>query len=90
MARVLSTSPLCKTLLSQSRRGFAAAAETMRRSSKAEDKAAVAQLLAGKRVVGADSVSWVPDPVTGYYRPANGVVEVDAAELRAMLLRPKN
>ncbi|KAJ3696393.1 hypothetical protein LUZ61_000098 [Rhynchospora tenuis] len=92
MARAVSTSTLSKTLLSDGisflaqRRGFAAAAEAVRRSPAAEDKAAaVAQLLAGKR----DPDPWVPDPVTGYYRPSNRVVEVDAAELRAMLLRPK-
>lgn len=34
-----------------------------------------------------DSVSWVPDPVTGYYRPANRAQEIDVAELRAMLLK---
>jgi Late embryogenesis abundant protein len=73
------------------RRGFAAAAEEVRRGAKAEDKAAVAQLLAEKRVAAADPDPWVPDPVTGYYRPAKGAMELDAAELRAMLLsvRPK-
>ncbi|GAB4841117.1 hypothetical protein Ancab_021860 [Ancistrocladus abbreviatus] len=34
----------------------------------------------------ADS-SWVPDPITGYYRPANRRDEVDVAELRAMFLK---
>ncbi|KAI4378934.1 hypothetical protein MLD38_016351 [Melastoma candidum] len=33
--------------------------------------------------------SWAPDPVTGYYRPADRDVEIDPAELRAMLLKPK-
>jgi Late embryogenesis abundant protein len=61
----------------------------VRRGTKADDKAAVAQLLAAKRVAAADPDPWVPDPVTGYYRPANGAVELDAAEFRAMLLRPK-
>ncbi|KAJ3691811.1 hypothetical protein LUZ61_020975 [Rhynchospora tenuis] len=98
MARALSTFSPFKSLLSDGisvficRRGFAAAAEAVRRSPKADDKAAaVAQLLAGKRRVAgaADPDPWVPDPVTGYYRPSNRVVEVDAAELRAMLLRPK-
>lgn len=32
--------------------------------------------------------SWVPDPVTGYYRPANENGGIDPAELRAMLLKP--
>ncbi|XP_058077205.1 late embryogenesis abundant protein Lea5-like [Magnolia sinica] len=35
------------------------------------------------------SSSWVPDPVTGYYRPGNRVVEVDAADLRELLLNQK-
>ncbi|KAL3827813.1 hypothetical protein ACJIZ3_016615 [Penstemon smallii] len=32
---------------------------------------------------------WVPDPVTGYYRPENHSKEIDAAELREMLLKNK-
>ncbi|KAK4487308.1 hypothetical protein RD792_006084 [Penstemon davidsonii] len=32
---------------------------------------------------------WVPDPVTGYYRPENQVKEIDAAELREMLIKNK-
>ncbi|KAG6484214.1 late embryogenesis abundant protein Lea5-like [Zingiber officinale] len=32
------------------------------------------------------SNSWVPDPETGYYRPSDIGRQVDAAELRAMLL----
>uniref|UniRef100_A0A6N2MY42 Late embryogenesis abundant protein Lea5 n=1 Tax=Salix viminalis TaxID=40686 RepID=A0A6N2MY42_SALVM len=30
--------------------------------------------------------TWAPDPVTGYYRPANHAAEIDPAELREMLL----
>lgn len=30
--------------------------------------------------------AWLPNPVTGYYRPAGSPREVDAAELRAKLL----
>jgi hypothetical protein len=33
-----------------------------------------------------EKTAWVPDPATGYYRPAGGAKEVDAAELRAKLL----
>ena len=32
------------------------------------------------------SSAWAPDPVTGYYRPENCGAEIDAAELREMLL----
>lgn len=67
-------------------RGFAAATEAVRRSLKAEKAEAATKLLAAKR---ADPNAWVPDPVTGYYRPANRAVEVDAAELRAALLGTK-
>ncbi len=35
-----------------------------------------------------DKVSWVPDPVTGYYKPEN-IKEIDVAELRATLLGKK-
>lgn len=33
--------------------------------------------------------SWVPDPVTGYYRPEKGSDEIDVAELREVLLKHK-
>lgn len=33
--------------------------------------------------------AWAPDPVTGYYRPQSSAVEIDPAELRAMLLNQK-
>eukprot|EP00262_Sarcandra_glabra_P015274 TRINITY_DN466_c1_g1_i2.p1 TRINITY_DN466_c1_g1~~TRINITY_DN466_c1_g1_i2.p1 ORF type:complete len:117 (-),score=11.51 TRINITY_DN466_c1_g1_i2:81-383(-) len=33
--------------------------------------------------------SWVPDPVTGYYRPANRTGEIDVAALRDSLLTRK-
>ncbi|XP_074569051.1 late embryogenesis abundant protein Lea5-like [Curcuma longa] len=35
------------------------------------------------------SNSWMPDPVTGNYRPSDIGAQVDAAELRAMLLSSK-
>ncbi|GMN37968.1 hypothetical protein TIFTF001_007262 [Ficus carica] len=42
----------------------------------------------GKEIAGiSEKVSWVPDPVTGYYRPESGVQEIDVAELRAALLK---
>lgn len=30
--------------------------------------------------------AWAPDPITGFYRPANCAPEIDPAELREMLL----
>ncbi|XP_022934354.1 protein SENESCENCE-ASSOCIATED GENE 21, mitochondrial-like [Cucurbita moschata] len=36
-----------------------------------------------------EKVAWVPDPVTGYYRPENYSDEIDAVDLRAMMLQPR-
>ncbi|KAI3900952.1 hypothetical protein MKW92_018468 [Papaver armeniacum] len=33
--------------------------------------------------------SWVPDPVTGYYRPENHADDIDVAALRETLLNQK-
>ncbi|KAK7363566.1 hypothetical protein VNO77_05713 [Canavalia gladiata] len=33
--------------------------------------------------------AWAPDPVTGYYRPINHTPEIDAVDLRQMLLNHK-
>jgi len=38
--------------------------------------------------VSAYKVSWVPGPVTGYYKPEN-IKDIDAADLRAKLLPKK-
>jgi hypothetical protein len=56
---------------------------------RADEKMAVAKRVMGKKEVNtaAEKTAWVPDPATGYYRPAGGASkEVDAAELRAKLL----
>ncbi|KAK9161599.1 hypothetical protein Syun_007940 [Stephania yunnanensis] len=36
-----------------------------------------------------ETISWIPDPKTGYYRPENKAEEIDVAELRQMLLNNK-
>ncbi|OAY69230.1 Late embryogenesis abundant protein Lea5 [Ananas comosus] len=51
----------------------------------AEDKA-VAVVIGRKAESAAAEAAWVPDPVTGYYRPGNRAVAVDAAEMREMFL----
>ncbi|KAF8394591.1 hypothetical protein HHK36_020805 [Tetracentron sinense] len=43
----------------------------------------------GMQKDGSETCSWVPDPVTGYYRPENRGDEIDVAELREMLLNHK-
>ena len=63
------------------RRGYAAAAASgaMRRTAAAADAKAAGE---AKEAAAAAEVSWVPDPVSGHYRPANWA-DVDAADLRA-------
>ena len=77
------------------RRAYSVAAAMAR---GADEKKAAAAAAVTKRVMGKKEVNtaaaaaeekkaWVPDPVTGYYRPAGSAAkEVDAAELRAKLL----
>ncbi|MFS7976153.1 putative Late embryogenesis abundant protein, LEA_3 subgroup [Helianthus anomalus] len=36
------------------------------------------------------SCSWVPDPVTGYYKPEGQINPVDASELHELPLKQKN
>jgi hypothetical protein len=81
MALALSGSAAARalsSLLAPSTRGYAAAAASgaMRRGVK-ERKAA------GEAENAAADASWVPDPVTGHYRPANRAAAVDPADLRA-------
>ncbi|KAI3805910.1 hypothetical protein L1987_21798 [Smallanthus sonchifolius] len=35
------------------------------------------------------STPWVPDPVTGYYKPEGHTSQIDAADLRELLLKQK-
>ncbi|KAK1316872.1 Late embryogenesis abundant protein Lea5-D [Acorus calamus] len=64
-----------------SRRGYSATTAAM------EEKKKVAAAVMRKKTEA--EISWVPDPVTGYYRPADRRGEVDAAELRRILLSRK-
>ncbi|WVZ71380.1 hypothetical protein U9M48_019972 [Paspalum notatum var. saurae] len=91
MERVAST---CASLLLAQRRGYSVAAAVAKGTTTTTGRKAVekvARRVMGKEVNTAAASSpektpWVPDPVTGYYRPACGAKEVDAAELRAKLL----
>ncbi|KAG1326236.1 Late embryogenesis abundant protein Lea5-D [Cocos nucifera] len=92
MARALcSTAALAATLSDRiavliSRRSYAGAAAVTgtaaSRGRSAEEKVARKGSVVGSGSSSGSSDSWVPDPVTGYYRPGNRRVEVDAAELR--------
>ena len=74
------------------RRGYAAASQgvvsSLARSGGSGTRMVKKQ---GEEVVGStEKVSWVPDPVTGYYRPENRVDEIDVAELRSIFLNNKH
>ncbi|RLN21875.1 late embryogenesis abundant protein Lea5-like [Panicum miliaceum] len=94
MERVASS---CVSLLAQRRAYSVAAAMAKGAGRRADEKKAAAaaakRVMLGKKEVNTsaaaaaeEKTAWVPDPVTGYYRPAGGAKEVDAAELRAKLL----
>lgn len=69
-----------------SRRGFAAASQgAVLARSRAPRIGKAAKEEIGRSV----ESTWVPDPVTGYYRPANRADEIDVAELRELLLKQR-
>ncbi|CAL9087906.1 unnamed protein product [Musa acuminata var. zebrina] len=97
MARALSNSNLVAALsdgvaLLTTRRGYATAAAgtTTTTGTGSRERLAVAeQMVKSAPPAGAEEAaacSWVPDPATGYYRPANRMGEIDPAELREMML----
>ncbi|EOX95115.1 hypothetical protein QUC31_004859 [Theobroma cacao] len=92
MARSFSNAKLFSTFVADgisnaiSRRGYAAASQGVVSGGAARNAAVVKKT--GEEMAGAkEKVSWVPDPVTGFYRPENTAKEIDVAELRAMLLK---
>uniref|UniRef100_A0A7N0TMY9 Late embryogenesis abundant protein n=1 Tax=Kalanchoe fedtschenkoi TaxID=63787 RepID=A0A7N0TMY9_KALFE len=89
MARSFSTLKLISAFVADdlsvalNRRGFAKAAGKGAYPSKAAGGGGGG----GKSKAREEASSmWVPDPVTGHYRPQNQAVQVDAAELRKRLL----
>ncbi|PKA50971.1 Late embryogenesis abundant protein Lea5 [Apostasia shenzhenica] len=97
MARAICSGRALVTALSDgissltSRRGFSAASAAGR-GMLAEEKAVMMKGKNDAAALGSDSAAasaWVPDPVTGCYRPANRVRDIDPAELRLMLLKTK-
>ncbi|CAL9185779.1 unnamed protein product [Musa hybrid cultivar] len=100
MARSLSSAAAFAASVSQNiallvnRRGYAAAAAAAGVRRSVEQKTVARKVVdssttAASSSTSASSNSWVPDPVTGYYRPSNLRAQVDAAELREMSLSHK-
>ncbi|KAL8530997.1 hypothetical protein ACS0TY_007849 [Phlomoides rotata] len=71
-----------------SRRGYSAASQPQGVVSSAV-RVGAPKMMLKKGTEESGDISWVPDPVTGYYRPENLAKEVDPAELREMLLKSK-
>ncbi|KAK1561178.1 hypothetical protein Q3G72_035233 [Acer saccharum] len=68
------------------RRGYAAAAAAASQGVVSRGSGMVKKSV--EEIVGStEKVAWVPDPVTGYYRPENLANELDVADLRATLLK---
>ncbi|KAM7255287.1 hypothetical protein ACFE04_020528 [Oxalis oulophora] len=97
MARSLSNAKLISTFVVDEisnaifRRGYSATATTTR-VSRGTSSVTVGVASMSKKT-GEDvsksgkEVPWIPDPVTGHYRPENLATEIDPAELRALLLK---
>ncbi|KAJ1262452.1 hypothetical protein BS78_09G117200 [Paspalum vaginatum] len=91
MARVASS---CAAVLAQ-RRGLSAAITVAEESVKKVEKAlklgTVAKDIASAMATTTEEKTafWEPDPETGYYRPVTGTKEVDAADLRAEMLKQR-
>ncbi|KAJ1283136.1 hypothetical protein BS78_03G105900 [Paspalum vaginatum] len=83
MALALSARAALASLAPRSR-GYAASAASgaMRRAAAAAEGGAGAEAKEAGRAAAAE-ISWVPDPVTGHYRPANWAAAADPADLRA-------
>ncbi|WVZ98193.1 hypothetical protein U9M48_043677 [Paspalum notatum var. saurae] len=92
MARVASR---CGAILAQ-RRGLSAAITVAEESVKKVEEKAVKLGTVAKDITSAMATTteektafWEPDPETGYYRPVTGTKEVDAADLRAEMLKQR-
>ncbi|XP_057964781.1 protein SENESCENCE-ASSOCIATED GENE 21, mitochondrial-like [Malania oleifera] len=102
MARFFSNAKPLPTLVADhislpvNRRGYAAAAVQGVAATAAGGGGGAAAGRSGAVVnkqgeqTGKATSSWVPDPVTGYYRPENLADEIDVVDLRNMLLKHKH
>ena len=88
-AKFLAASVADRLSLSISRRGYAAAVSARGRGGSRSPMMEKMDVRTAIQEEAGASTAWAPDPVTGYYRPENSSVEIDAADLRAMLLNHK-
>ncbi|XP_057782283.1 protein SENESCENCE-ASSOCIATED GENE 21, mitochondrial-like [Salvia miltiorrhiza] len=71
------------------RRGYSAASQSQGLGSTSR-AAGAPNMMLKKGSEKAGESAWVPDPVTGCYRPESNAKEMDPVELRKMLIRSKN
>ncbi|KAK9055838.1 hypothetical protein SSX86_026923 [Deinandra increscens subsp. villosa] len=69
------------------RRGFASASQGVISETA---KGSVAAMMKKGGEESTKSTAWIPDPVTGYYKPEGHGNQIDPAELREMLLKHKS
>ncbi|KAJ9187798.1 hypothetical protein P3X46_003215 [Hevea brasiliensis] len=88
MARSFSNAKVLSAFITKAinRRGFSAAAAAPQ-GVVSRGGASMVKKTAEEKIGSAEKVAWIPDPRTGCYRPENLAEEIDAAELRAMLLK---
>ncbi|XP_058740695.1 indole-3-acetic acid-induced protein ARG2-like [Vicia villosa] len=85
--KVLSTIILDGFSNTLTRRGYSAATESATKGSVGSIGTKMGGTKLGEeKDASAYKATWVPDPVTGYYKPEN-VKDIDVADLRAKLLR---
>lgn len=98
MARSLSNAKLFSAFVADGiskaiyKRGYAAASQgaVSRGTGGPRSAAAVMKKSVEEMTGSTEKVSWVPDPVTGVYRPENLANELDVADLRAIFLKHNN
>ncbi|CAH1447520.1 unnamed protein product [Lactuca virosa] len=93
MARSISNAKFLSSFLVDqlsvvARRGYAAATSSGSVSGSVRGSG-VAMMKKGGEESKKSSTPWVPDPVTGYYKPEGQTNQVDAADLRELLLKQK-
>ncbi|KAL2345426.1 hypothetical protein Fmac_006711 [Flemingia macrophylla] len=89
MAKILSSHLLHRFSNAITRRGYAVASQSATKGGVGSMNKKMAPNSGEDKSASTYNVSWLPDPVTGYYKPDN-INEIDVAELRAMLLAKKS
>ncbi|KAH7862585.1 hypothetical protein Vadar_006807 [Vaccinium darrowii] len=89
-AKLLSAFVVDRISVSISRRGYAAASSQGAVSGSVRGGGGGVMAKKGVEDSSKKTSSWVPDPVTGYYRPESHANEINVAELREMLLKNNN